>query len=65
MSKSKEEEFIGILWLILTILLFQNNIRGWWIATLVLGILCQIFSIILAFQQKKILKLKQSLKEGR
>ena len=49
MSKSNTEELIGILWFILTMLLIQNGIKGWWIVTLICGILCQIAGFVYAF----------------
>ncbi len=62
MSQSKEEEFIGVLWLILASILYQNNVMYWKIA-LIFGLVCQIAAIIFAIQNRKIRKLKQSLLE--
>lgn len=59
MSKSNSEELIGILWLILTMLLVQNNISGWWIATLILGIISQIASIVYSIKQRLEQKIAQ------
>ncbi len=50
MHESKEEEFIGVLWLILTVLLYQNGIKGWWIATLIHGLRCIVFSVSYAYK---------------
>lgn len=64
MSKSNIEELIGLLWLILTVMLYQNGIKHWWIVTLVLGLLCQVAAIVYAWMAVlKIVIAKQKLLE--
>ncbi len=64
MSTSKEEEFIGVLWLILTVLLIQNDIAGWWVVTLILGLSTEIYSICFTYSsaRKRVKELKMELK---
>ncbi len=52
MSKSQIEELISCLWLILTILLWQNKIAGWWIVTLCHGIIGLIAATVFSYKNR-------------
>jgi len=64
MNKSNSEELIGVLWLILTVLLFQNDI-SWWITTLILGIVCQIASVVFSILNLKKTQLKKAVNDDK
>ena len=46
MSKSNCEELIGILWIMLSLMLFDREYINWAWVTLGLGIFCQLCSIV-------------------